>query len=281
MTVESFRETATLPQAMGRRSRAFGLAFGMASARWALALVLPLSILLLWEVSAGYAWVSPLILPAPALVLDSAIELFASGQVFSELGISFVRVAVGLAIGGSLGLACGVLMARSENFEAYVGPTIRMIWLVPTLGWLPFLMLILGVGESLKFAMIAKTCFFPLLVCSYEGTRALPQRYLEVARVLELSRLDTLRKVIIPAILPSLFAGFRLALSKGWQALVVVELIASSSGIGYLMNWGRKLFYLDIVIVTMIVIGIVGWLIDFVMVRIENRLTVWQTRSIA
>jgi sulfonate transport system permease protein len=279
MTVESIRDTATLPRDLGRRWLASGRAVGNATVGWGLALVLPLSILLLWELAAAHAWVSPLILPAPALVLDSGIELFASGQVFSELGVSFMRVAVGLAIGGSLGLACGVLMARSESFEAYVGPTIRMVWLVPTLGWLPFLMLILGVGESLKFAMIAKTCFFPLLVTSYEGTRALPRRYLEVARVLELSRLDTLRKVIIPAILPSLFAGFRLALSKGWQALVVVELIASSSGIGYLMNWGRKLFYLDVVIVTMILVGLIGWILDRLMLRAEGQLTRWQSRS--
>ncbi|GHD05144.1 ABC transporter permease [Tianweitania populi] len=279
MTIESLRETAALPHSLRSRFRMRGKAVGLAGVNWAAALILPLFILALWQAAAAYAWVSPLILPAPALVLQSATELFGSGQIFAEVGISFMRVLVGLAIGGSLGLACGVMMARSESFEAYVGPTIRMIWLVPTLGWLPFLMLILGVGESLKFAMIAKTCFFPLLVTSYEGTRALPQRYLEVARVLELPRGQTLRKVIIPAILPSLFAGFRLALSKGWQALVVVELIASSSGIGYLMNWGRKLFYLDVVIVTMILVGLIGWTLDRLMLRAEKHLTLWQARS--
>ena len=246
----------------------------------ALPLVLPVAIALLWIAATQFRWVSELILPPPSLVWSSAVDLFSSGQIFYEVGVSLGRIAWGLFIGGTLGIMAGILMARSPTVEAYIGPTIRVIWLVPALGWLPFLMLFLGVGETLKFVMIAKTCFMPLLVTSYEGTRALPQRYLEVARVLELPRRTTLVKVIIPSILPSLFAGLRLALSKGWQALVVVELIASSSGIGYLMNWGRKLFYLDIVIVTMIVIGIVGWLIDFVMVRIENRLTVWQTRSV-
>ena len=224
-------------------------------------------------------WISPLILPPPSLVWSSAVDLFSSGQIFSEVGVSLGRIAYGLAIGGGLGIVLGIAMARSPVLEAYIGPTIRVIWLVPALGWLPFLMLFLGVGETLKFVMIAKTCFMPLLVTSYEGTRALPQRYLEVAKVLELPRITTLFKVIIPSALPSLFAGLRLALSKGWQALVVVELIASSSGIGYLMNWGRKLFYLDVVIVTMIVIGIIGWIIDYAMVRIENRLTVWQSQS--
>ena len=247
----------------------------------ALPLLLPVAIALLWIAATQFRWVSELILPPPSLVWSSAVELFSSGQIFREVGVSLGRIAWGLLIGGTLGMVFGILMARSPVFEAYVGPTIRVIWLVPTLGWLPFLMLFLGVGETLKFVMIAKTCFMPLLVTSYQGTRALPQRYLEVAKVLELPQHTTLFKVIIPSILPSLFAGLRLALSKGWQALVVVELIASSAGIGYLMNWGRKLFYLDIVIVTMIVIGIVGWLIDFVMVRIENRLTLWQSRSVA
>ncbi|MBH0236487.1 ABC transporter permease [Methylobrevis albus] len=243
------------------------------------ALLLPLAVLLLWFAAVHFAWVSPLILPPPGMVVETAAGMFASGQIFSEVAISLGRIAAGLAIGGGLGIVLGIAMGRSETVEAYLGPTIRAIWLVPALGWLPFLMLFLGVGEGLKFAMIAKTCFMPLMVTAYEGTKAMPRRYLEVARVLELPRWTVLSKVIIPAALPSMFAGLRLAVSKGWQALVVVELIASSSGIGYLMNWGRKLFYLDIVIVTMIVIGIVGWLLDFLMQRVETRLTTWQTRS--
>lgn len=246
----------------------------------ALPFLLPAVIALLWIAATRFHWVSDMILPPPSLVWSSAVDLFSSGQIFQEVGVSLGRIAWGLFIGGTLGIVTGILMARSPAVEAYIGPTIRVIWLVPALGWLPFLMLFLGVGETLKFVMIAKTCFMPLLVTSYEGTRALPQRYLEVAKVLELPRRTTLVKVIIPSILPSLFAGLRLSLSKGWQALVVVELIASSSGIGYLMNWGRKLFYLDIVIVTMVVIGVIGWLIDFAVVRIERRLTVWQTRSV-
>ena len=247
----------------------------------ALPFLLPLAIALLWLAATQFRWVSDLILPPPSLVWSSAVDLVASGQLFSEVGVSLTRIFYGLLIGGTLGIVTGIAMARSPTLEAYIGPTIRVIWLVPALGWLPFLMLFLGVGETLKFVMIAKTCFMPLLVTSYEGTRALPQRYLEVAKVLELPRRTTLFKVIIPSTLPSLFAGLRLALSKGWQALVVVELIASSAGIGYLMNWGRKLFYLDIVIVTMIVVGLIGWLIDFAMVRIENRLTAWQKQSVA
>lgn len=244
-----------------------------------LSLLLPIGVLILWALASHEQWISPLILPPPELVFETAVDLFGSGQIFSEVGVSLVRILYGLAIGGGLGVVLGILMARSSTFEAYVGPTVRAIWLVPALGWLPFLMLFLGVGEELKFAMIAKTCFMPMLITSYEGTRALPKRYLEVAKVLELPRITTLFFIIIPAALPALFSGLRLALSKGWQALVVVELIASSAGIGYLMNWGRKLFYLDVVIVTMIVVGLVGWLIDFVMVRAEKRLTLWQVRS--
>lgn len=244
-----------------------------------LPLILPLAVLLLWAAASTFEWVSPLILPSPALVLESAVDLTVSGQIFYEVAISLGRIANGLLIGGLLGIGLGIAMARSATVEAYIGPTVRAIWLVPSLGWLPFLMLFLGVGEALKFAMIAKTCFMPLMVTSYEGTRALPQRYLEVSKVLQLPRSTTLWRVIIPSALPTLFAGLRLALSKGWQALVVVELIASSAGIGYLMNWGRKLFFLDVVIVTMIVVGLIGWLLDHFMLRIEQKLTLWQIRS--
>jgi sulfonate transport system permease protein len=244
-----------------------------------IALAVPAAVLALWWYAAANEWVSEQILPPPAYVWDTAIELLRSGEVLQALAISFGRLVAGLTIGGGLGLAAGVAMGLSRRTEAYLGPTLRAICLVPSLGWLPFFMMAFGIGEGLKFALIAKTCFMPMMVNGFEGTRAVPQRYREVARVLELDRFDTLRHVILPAALPALTNGFRLALSKGWKALVLVEMIASAAGIGYLMTWGRKAFQLDVVMVTMVVIGIAGFALDRASLALSNRYAGWATRT--
>jgi sulfonate transport system permease protein len=242
------------------------------------ALLLPCILLAAWSLAARYELVAPQILPGPTIVWATAIDLLASGQLQSELLVSLIRLAAGLLIGGVAGLAAGIGMGLSRTTEAYLAPTLRAIWLVPALGWLPFLMLVFGIGEELKIVLIAKACFLPMMVNSFDGVRTMPRKHQEVARMLNLGRLDTLRFVVVPAILPSVLTGFRLALSKGWQVLVLVEMIASAAGIGYLMTWGRKSFQLDVVLVTMLIIGITGWLLDRIALVVQQRATPWSYR---
>jgi len=241
-------------------------------------LVVPALLLAVWWWAAEHGLVAEQILPPPAYVWESAVELVRSGELQQALAVSFVRLAAGLLIGGGLGLAAGVSMGLSRRVEVYLGPTLRAVCLVPSLGWLPFFMLLFGIGETLKFVLIAKTCFMPMMVNGFEGVRAVPARYREVARVLELGRFATLWRVVLPAALPALFNGLRLALSKGWKALVLVEMVASAAGIGYLMTWGRKAFQLDVVLVTMVVIGIAGWALDRLAQALSQRYGGWSTR---
>jgi sulfonate transport system permease protein len=245
------------------------------------ALVLPVAIVAIWSLAARYQLVAPQILPAPSIVWDTALGLIGSGQLFSELSVSLLRLVVGLAIGGVGGLLIGLLMGLSKTAEAYLAPTVRALWLVPSLGWLPFFMLVFGIGETLKVALIAKACFLPLMINSFDGVRAVSPKHREVARALMLGPFDTLRFVVLPAALPHLLTGFRLSLSKGWQVLILVEMIASAAGIGYLMTWGRKSFQFDIVLVTMVLIGAVGWLMDRGAVAVQSRYAAWAARSAA
>jgi sulfonate transport system permease protein len=247
----------------------------------AASLVLPVVVVVVWSFAARYELVAPQILPAPSIVWSTALDLIGSGQLFSELSVSLLRLTAGLAIGGIGGVLVGLLMGLSKTAEAYLATTVRAIWLVPSLGWLPFFMLIFGIGETLKVALIAKACFLPLMINSFDGVRAVSPKHREVARTLELGPLDTLRFVILPSALPHLLTGFRLSLSKGWQVLILVEMIASAAGIGYLMTWGRKSFQLDIVLVTMVLIGAVGWLLDRGAVAVQSRFAAWATRSAA
>jgi sulfonate transport system permease protein len=243
------------------------------------ALLLPLVLLAAWSLAGRYEWVAPQILPAPAIVWATAVDLTASGQLQSELLVSIMRLAAGLLLGGSAGLAIGLAMGLSRTTEAYLAPTVRAIWLVPSLGWLPFFMLAFGIGETLKVVLIAKACFLPMMVNGFDGVRNIPRKHHEVARLMGLGPFDTMRFVVLPAMLPSILNGFRLALSKAWQVLVLVEMIASAAGIGYLMTWGRKSFQLDVVLVTIVVIGATGWLLDRAALAVQLRVTAWSFRS--
>jgi sulfonate transport system permease protein len=245
----------------------------------ALGLVLPALIILAWELAVQNHLVARQILPAPALVWQTAIDLITGGNIQSELAVSAWRLAIGFGAGASLGAAIGLALGLSKTVEAYFGPTVRALWLVPSIGWLPFFILMFGIGETLKIVLIAKTCFLPVMIAVYEAVRAMPKRYSDVARVLELNRVQTLRIVVLPAILPSLLTGLRLSLSKGWQALILVEMIASAAGIGYLMTWGRKSFQLDVVMVTMVVVGVCGFALDHLAAMLQRRYGGWAERT--
>lgn len=240
-----------------------------------LPLLLPLVILLLWQIAAVGGWLAPQILPAPLTVAGTFLDLLRSGDIEAGLAISLRRIVTGFALGASLGLAVGIALGRSPRLEQYLGPSLRAFAQVPSLGWLPFLMLIFGLGETLNYVIIAKASFVPIALNTSVGIRNIPSHYLELARVLRLRRSTLMLRVIVPGALPTIFSGVRLALSHAWIAMVVVEMLADTAGVGYMMTWGRTLFQIDVVIVGMIVIGAIGFLMDNGLRRIERRLQRW------
>lgn len=240
-----------------------------------LPLVLPSAVLVLWQAAAFWGWISPQILPPPLMVLETLADLVRTGELGDAMLISLQRVVSGFAIGGTLGIAVGVAMGLSKPLEQYLNPLFKAVAQVPSLGWLPFLILLVGIGESLKIIIIAKSCFVPMVLNTHEGIRAIPRQYKEVGQVFRLGRWTLLRRVMLPAALPSVFGGVRLALSHAWIALVIVEMLASTEGVGYLMTWGRTLFQIDIVMAGMVVIGIIGLAMDAGLKRIEQRLRRW------
>ena len=150
---------------------------------------------------------------------------------------------------------------------------------VPTLGWIPLLMMIVGIGESLKIIIIAHAALVPVALNTLKGIRSIPVPYLEVAKVFTLRPLRLVREVVLPAAFPQVFVGLRYGLKQSWTALVTVELLASSEGIGFLMVWGRQLFQLDVVLVAILVIGVVGVTLDSQLARAEARLMRWRREA--
>lgn len=243
--------------------------------RLLLALALPVAVAALWQWAASQALVPPQILPAPALVLETFGELARGGELLDGFLISLQRIGSGLGIGGPLGLALGVWLGVSARARSHLEPTLRALFAVPTLGWIPILILIFGIDEALKVIVIAKAVMVPVVLNTSRGIRHIPVAYTEAARVLRLGRWTRLTRLTLPASLPVVFSGFRLGLSHAFIALIVVEMLAATEGIGYMMVWGRKLFQLDIVIVGIVVVGLTGYALDVLLRRLERGLSRW------
>jgi sulfonate transport system permease protein len=245
-------------------------------AQFLLPTAFPLAVLIVWQVTTANNWLPVQILPAPATVLSTFCELVTGGDIVANLQISFWRISLGLAVGGLAGLAFGTLLGVSRAADEMFGPLFKALAQVPSLGWVPILILIFGLDEMLKIIIIAKACFVPIVLATSEGIRNVPRPYREVAQVLRLRRRSVLTKLLIPAALPTVFGGIRLALSHAWIALIVVEMLAAAEGVGYMMVWGRTLFQIDIVIVGMLIIGGIGLLMDAGLARIERGMRRWE-----
>jgi sulfonate transport system permease protein len=245
----------------------------------ALGLVLPLLLLAAWTLASSRGWVPPQILPPPGRVAATMVERLSSGELLVNLSISLLRVFVGFAIGGVLGGVLGVAMGLSRTVEEYLYPSFKAVSQVPVLAFLPLAMLLLGIGEPLKFAIIAQASVLPVALNVLSGIRNVPSAYVEVARAFEFSRLQLLRRVILPGCVPALFVGLRSALTQAWLSLVTVELLASSEGLGFMIVWGRQLFQLDLVLCAIVMVGLVGLALDKGLELLEARLLVWRPQA--
>ena len=240
------------------------------------ALILPALVLGLWWAAAEHRWVPEQLLPAPLLVWQTLQELWASGDLQSNLGFSAARVAWSLLIGGTAGLLLGFGMGLSRTLQAYLYPSFNVVAQFPVLGWIPLLIIFVGIDEALKITAISIAVVVPVALNTLKGIANIPPSLREVSRVYRFSPQQVLLRVVLPAAAPSLFTGLRQAVMQAWLSLVFVELLASSEGIGYLIVWGRQLSQPDLVVAGMVVIGGVGILLDLALRWLESHLQGWR-----
>lgn len=242
---------------------------------WGIGALFPIALLYLWHVSVERNWVNPLLLPAPELVWVALKDLYQTGELWSNLSVSLSRIGYGFSAGIVLALVLGLTMGLSHRAEAYIWPTFKAINLVPVIGWIPLLILLVGIDEALKIILIAKAALVPMTINVFKGVRNIPQQLTEVAEVYQLSTWSRFKNVVLPGAFISFIGGLRLSLASSWGALVAVELLASSEGIGYVMVYGRQIFQLDVVMATVVVIGLVGFGFDVIIRLIQKQFRGW------
>lgn len=235
------------------------------SVRLLIAAALPIGLLLAWQLTTMLGWFSVVQVPPPAMVGQAAIDLFERGLLVKFVAISAQRVLIGFAIGASLGLALGALTGLSSTWDRFFGSTLGAIRAVPSLAWVPLLLLWLKLGEESKVTLIAIGAFFPVFTTVSLALRHVDRHLVEAGRAFGLSGVRLLTQIQLPATLPSVISGLRLALAQAWLFLVAAELIASSAGLGFLLTDSQNNGRVDRIFLAIILLAIIGKTTDSIL----------------
>ena len=240
--------------------------------------VVPIALCLLWWLAADQQWADTRLLASPATVLDSAWQAAAMGELWHNLAASLQRNLSGFVLGGLIGLAFGTALGLSRLAERLVGPTFHAAKQIALFAWIPLLSAWFGFGEPAKVAFIALAVFYPVALNSFEGIRATRAELYEVARVLGLSPLQRLFRLVLPSAAPAIFTGLHLGLIYAWLATIGAEYFFSAGpGIGNTLIDGREHFDMAQVLYGLVVVGAVGLLLNRLAAWIEARTLAWRT----
>jgi sulfonate transport system permease protein len=222
-------------------------------------LLLPIGVLVAWEAVSRLSHVSHEVLPAPEKVAYRLWDGFANGGMTGDMAASLLREAAGFAIGATAGVALGLLLGLSRSAGRLLGPLFLGYRQVALFAWVPLLSMWFGGGETGKVAFISLAAMAPAAVNTWRGTSALPHRYTELSRVLMFRPLDHIRFVAIPGALPAILTGLRSSLIAAWLATVGAELFLDvAPGLGGRMNEGRETFQMDLVLSSVVLLGLLG-----------------------
>ncbi len=240
-----------------------------------LGLILPLAVLAVWYLLATYGDFSATQLPSPDDVLTASTTLITKGTLWGHLFISLQRVALGFLIGAVLGIALGSLVGLNKFIAQLLLPTIGALRAIPSLAWVPLLLIWMGIYEEPKVTLIAIGAFFPVFTTVSAGLAAVDRNLIEVGRAYGLKGVKLVRKVLLPASAPTIFSGLRLGLAQAWLFLVAAELIASSKGLGFLLLDSQNTARTDVLFLTIIILALLGKASDALIAVIEKRVLHW------
>lgn len=238
-------------------------------------ILLPLAVLVVWELVCHLGYVKAYAMPAPEGVVMTAVDKIKDGSLFTHIGISFLRVLEGFLIAMVSAIILGIVMGLHKKAENFFELVIQVLKPIPPIAWIPLAILWFGIGESSKLFIIFLGAFFPVLLNTIAGIQSLDKKYLELARVYEVDYKRLITRIILPGALPSILTGIRVGLGNAWICVVAAEMIAATKGIGYMLSNGRSMSRPDEVILGMLLIGIVGKIMDDILKWISKKIVKW------
>jgi sulfonate transport system permease protein len=244
-----------------------------ASRRWVRVFggaLLPVIILVVWQLLSTSGMFTVAQLPTPIMVVQAAFDLNSRGLLGLYIAISTQRVLIGFAIGAALGLVLGAVVGLSRIWEILLSPTLGGIRAVPSLAWVPLLILWMKIGEDSKITLIAIGAFFPVYTTVAAALRHVDRNLVEASRAFGLRGVRLFTTVQLPAVLPAVISGLRLALAQSWLFLVAAELIASSMGLGFLLIDSQNNGRTDRLFLAIVLLAIIGKLTDAIIGLFER-----------
>ena len=233
----------------------------------------------LWQLLASLGWVNPVLLPSPLQLVSAAYDLMVEGILWKHTLASLGRVLTGFLLAALVGIVLGVALGWSEMLSDLVRPLVESIRPIPPIAWTPIAILWFGVGNAPSYFLVFIGAVFPVFVSTFSAVRNIDRAQINAALCLGAKPGLLIRDIVIPASLPVIFPGLRIALGVGWMCVVAAELIAAQSGLGYMIQQNRVLLQTQNVVTGMITIGVVGFAMSALMEFAERRLLPWTERA--
>jgi ABC-type nitrate/sulfonate/bicarbonate transport system permease component len=235
------------------------------------------ALLLLWWTASVTGLMSSVLLPSPSEVAKAFIVSLGDGSLARNVGVSLLRVIEGFSLALISAVPVGILMGSSQIARGLIEPIVELFRPIPPIAVIPLVILWFGIDELSKILVIAYGAFFPILVNTVAGFKEVDRTHIRAAQTLGAKRVEIFRDVILPSAFPFIVVGARLGMSMAFIVLVAAELIASSAGLGYLINDARYNFRTDQIFLGIACIGILGFLLNKTLLEIERHLLKWKT----
>jgi ABC-type nitrate/sulfonate/bicarbonate transport system permease component len=235
-----------------------------------------LLVLVAWEGAARSGLWSPLLFPSLEKIGRELVLFFSRPESLLEAWVSLYRALGGFALAAVVGIFVGMLMGRSKLAAGLLDPLFSGTYAVPKLALFPIFIFVFGIGSLSKVALVFLECLYPIVIMSYHGARGVNRVLLWSAQNMGASRAETLRRVVIPASAPFIFAGFRVAVPVAMIVVVITEMVSSADGLGYLVVYSLSSLRTDRMLAVVVAIALLGYLLDKAVVLARDRLIYWE-----
>jgi ABC-type nitrate/sulfonate/bicarbonate transport system permease component len=240
--------------------------------------LLIVALLVLWEAVVRLGVIDALTFPPVSDVVSSWVSLLGNGTILENLGASLYRMFVGFFVAAVFGISIGLCMGYLRWIDNLLEPLVELLRPVPVPAYIPIAILVLGLGTTMKVCLIAAAAFFPLLLNTYAGVKAVDPVQINTGRTFGLGFFPILRRIVLPAAIPNIFTGLRISLGISLIMVVISEMVAANSGIGFFILQAQRTFEVSNMYAGIFTLGVVGYLLNFTFVRIERRIVHWNKR---
>lgn len=234
------------------------------------------SVLLAWEFAARSGWWNPLLFPSLAKIADEFIRFVAGADGLHETWVSLYRALGGFALAAVVGVVIGIMMGRSALAAALLDPAFSGTYAVPKLALFPIFIFVFGIGSLSKVALVFLECLYPIVIITCQGARNVSPVLIWSAQNMGASRVRIFGRVVVPATVPYIFAGLRVALPVAMIVVIITEMISSADGLGYRVIYALASLQTDRMLAVVLAIALLGYVLDRALVALRGRLVYWE-----